>query len=175
MRLKLFVLGMMLPLFMLLLVFIHQEFLSPPESWSAVSSSMPSRGGLETFEHFTEFGIGFKEYKRTETEDGAAGKLYGSPFYDPFNYTLGIMLKDGTQLHAHLNNVRLGKTGGSELGRYKQLQEGEYYLELNMQPATFQRLVTNEWYNNCDMYQIIFVQQYLSDTYLDMTEGDKRE
>ena len=128
---------------------------------------------LMTSDNFISFGFGYGQTYLFETPAREINMSYNSPFYDPHNYTLGIILKDETALHAHLDNVRLVKTDGDELVRYYKIDDHQYYIELNISAEAFDLYLTDDFFERCDQYQIVFVKQYLSDGAIDMTEdGD---
>lgn len=126
---------------------------------------------LTISDNFISFGFGYGQTYLFEMPAREINMSYNSPFYDPHNYTLGIILKDETALHAHLENVRLVKTDGEELVRYYKIDEHQYYIELNISAEAFDLYLTDDFFERCDQYQIIFVKQYLSDGAIDLTEA----
>lgn len=100
---------------------------------------------------------------------------YTSPYYEPYNYTLSVLLKpiEGATaeadkknkiIHTHLSNVRLVERPTDIAVYYYEIGDGEYYVELNTTPEKYEVFIDGTFYDEIDGYQKIFVEQYLSDT-----------
>lgn len=100
---------------------------------------------------------------------------YTSPYYEPYNYSLSVLLKpiEGATaevdkkekiIHTHLSNVRLVERPTDIAVYYYEIGDGEYYVELNTTPEKYEVFIDGTFYDGIDGYQKIFVEQYLSDT-----------